>query len=571
MGDIKEKLENYSIRMRNKIIFRIIIIFFAIFMIISIFQGVILSNNLTDMYNGPYEINSKVLAMQVKLREVNMYMYRATVDIAVKNIENANIASEELKKYSEEVQKLCKKDDVSQLKLINNFLLEIEKSENERQRVINFIEKDNSNSALQIMKTTYPQYIDSANDILSEISRKSQEDAVEFINISNKSKYIIFASEIIFGIIILMIMIKIINILNDITNDGINNVMKLCNRLKNGNLQADYSNILKDEIGIMTNELNKSIDLIGSYIKDETRILSLLANGDLNVNVNEEIEYRGDFFEIKGAFEAIIDRLNTIFKNLKISVINVNNSSEVISQNIDLLSERSKNEVDTINRFSNFIEGINKKVEETNKNSINTNNITNDLNIKINLSNNKMMEMLKAMEEIEHSSKNIKNIIETINEIAEQTNLLALNAAIEASRAGESGKGFAVVAEEVRKLAEESVNAVKETTILIEKSIKDVRKGQELADNTAKSINDLVNDVDEVKNLIGKITCDTNEQEALIKKANNEIDEISKSVQLNAISSDEIASSTKGVSKELKVIEVELLKYNLKRIIYTKR
>ena len=50
------------------------------------------------MYNGPYEINSKVLAMQVKLREVNMYMYRATVDIAVKNIENANIASEELKK-----------------------------------------------------------------------------------------------------------------------------------------------------------------------------------------------------------------------------------------------------------------------------------------------------------------------------------------------------------------------------------------------------------------------------------------------------------------------------------------
>ena len=123
MGDIKEKLENYSIRMRNKIIFRIIIIFFAIFMIISIFQGVILSNNLTDMYNGPYEINSKVLAMQVKLREVNMYMYRATVDIAVKNIENANIASEELKKYSEEVQKLCKKDDVSQLKLINNFLL----------------------------------------------------------------------------------------------------------------------------------------------------------------------------------------------------------------------------------------------------------------------------------------------------------------------------------------------------------------------------------------------------------------------------------------------------------------
>lgn len=63
-------------------------------------------------------------------------------------------------------------------------------------------------------------------------------------------------------------------------------------------------------------------------------------------------------------------------------------------------------------------------------------------------------------------------ILKFINGIAVNSNLLGLNAAIEAARAGELGRGFAVVAEEIRKMAMNSVEAVKKIKEIIN-AIKD--------------------------------------------------------------------------------------------------
>ena len=117
--------------------------------------------------------------------------------------------------------------------------------------------------------------------------------------------------------------------------------------------------------------------------------------------------------------------------------------------------------------------------------------------------------------------KDIITIVSTVESIAEQTNLLALNASIEAARAGEMGRGFSVVAEEIRKLAEDSKNAVTTINLSLNEFIHGVN-------HMVKQVNDQFVELDNGTKTMTTVTEESKQAANRIQTVSMSISEISK-------------------------------------------
>ncbi len=96
-----------------------------------------------------------------------------------------------------------------------------------------------------------------------------------------------------------------------------------------------------------------------------------------------------------------------------------------------------------------------------------------------------------VVQRLRDSSGAIEKVVELIQDLADQTNLLALNATIEAARAGDAGRGFAVVAGEVKGLARQTGNAIKN----IEDSVNEIREFVGQVVESSASINTYVGEM----------------------------------------------------------------------------
>jgi methyl-accepting chemotaxis protein len=126
------------------------------------------------------------------------------------------------------------------------------------------------------------------------------------------------------------------------------------------------------------------------------------------------------------------------------------------------------------------------------------------------------------------NSQRIGGIVEIIDEISDQTNLLALNAAIEAAGAGEAGKRFAIVAQEVKRLADRTVEATRQikgligeiqratnnTIMVTEEGTKAVDTASQLVDKVQFSFASLMRTAGETSRTAKEIALSTEQQMA---------------------------------------------------------
>ena len=487
--------------------------------------------------------------------------------IRAENGENISSYDQNVKKYVNEitteleyVYNINKDPEIE--RELENFGNNISKWINIGNEILTAINNKDMAKANKLILNDCPEVLDVIIEQVSLIGDKISTNVQD--DIQGTTRYIGIVMIIIIVIIIigLILITKVVQAIIESISNPVEEIKSAALEMAKGNYDLEIEYTSEDEIGVLADCMREMILFTKDNISNITEVLNKFAEGNFDVEIEDN--YIGEFIEIKESLEKIVDSINNTFYDIKIVTEQVKDGSEQVASTAQIISEGAINQAGIIQELIASIGEINEKVKVSTEQANSTNVLTIELGNQIELNNEKMNEMVTAMNKIEESSRNIKSIINTIYSISEQTNLLALNAAIEAARAGESGKGFAVVADEIRKLAEESSVAVKNTEILIEDSISNVNNGKNIADEASEALNAVVGKAKEAVEVIGTIAKLTEQGAMSISEVYEGIDQIAEVVESNTAISEESAAASEELSSQSESLQNMIDKFKLR-------
>ena len=365
-------------------------------------------------------------------------------------------------------------------------------------------------------------------------------------------------------IIIVIIATLIAVIVSFILANGIGReIHKVTNTVKKvseGDLTVNCSTKRKDEFSLLSKNIMEMLKSIKKLIH-QTRDVSNLVIGSSKSLTNASVKLVESSKDITGIIEEMDNGIGRQVEDAKVCLNKMENLGEKITnvnEGTIKISEFAATTKEIVSEGILTIKELVNKSDETSK-------ITNSV--------------IENIENLEKESFFIRSIIDTINSIAEQTNLLALNASIEAARAGSAGDGFAVVAEEVRKLAEESLNAsnriseiinginsLTQNTVDTAKRAEKIMISQDEAlQKTIESFKDITNHVEDLTSDIEKISLRIKDIEKTKNETEYAIGNISNVIRETAEASSKVQESADSQLSEAKFLNIsaeELRKYS---------